>query len=298
MEQWTVALLTDFGAGSEYVGMMKGALLRALGAAAGAAAVVDLCHTVAPQAVVSGAWLLRAAQPHFPARTVFLGVVDPGVGTARRAVAVFPASPGGPVFVGPDNGLLGPAVAAASAAAAGTGFVVAVLATAGAASRTFHGRDVFAPAAAAAVRCCGDHGAFAAALGAQGVEGWASADSLVALDIDSHVVEGTSGDGCHCGVRGVVVRVDRYGNVVTSAEMPRRVWVGGWDVRCESESGLALDGLRLCRTYAEGAPGELLVLVGSSGTLELSVRDGDASQTLASAQIRLGSKITFHFSPK
>lgn len=299
MDQWTVALLTDFGPGSEYVGVVKGVLLKAFAAqphAAAPATIVDLCHTIAPQAVVSGAWVLRSARPHYPARTVFLCVVDPGVGSARRALAVFFDRPGTPVFVGPDNGLLWQAVAD-TAAATGARALVAVLPTENAASRTFHGRDVFAPAAAAAVLCRGDHRAFAAALRVPALRVVPLAE-MVVLDLGSRTT--TDGAGV-CTVQGVVVLVDHYGNVVTSAEAPGGG--GTWRVRCVVERGagqdaLVLEGLHLRQTYAEGRPGELFVITGSSGTLELSVTNGDATKALAPAHIPLGSQITFQLTPQ
>ena len=298
MDQWTVALLTDFGPGSEYVGVVKGVLLKGFTAHPSAAptTIVDLCHTIAPQAVVSGAWVLRSARAFFPAHTVFLCVVDPGVGSARRAVAVFFDQPDCPVFVGPDNGLLWQAVAD-TGAATGARPLVTVLPTEGAASSTFHGRDVFAPAAAAAALCCGDHRAFGAALRAPSLPVVPFAE-MVRLDLASSTTTDSTGVRT---VRGVVVLVDHYGNVVTSAVAPGGD--GAWLVRCTVELGagqdaLVLEGLHLRRTYAEGTPGELFVITGSSCTLELSVTNGDATKALFPAQIPLGSRITFQLTPQ
>src|SRR5258708_24527834 len=126
-----VALLSDFGTEDPYVGVLKGVLL----AHAPRATLVDLTHGVPPQDVRRGAWFLMHARAHFPAGTVFLCVVDPGVGSAR---ALLCALDGGQAFVGPDNGLLAPALSPAAQL-----FELPLRA----ASATFHGRDVLAPAA-------------------------------------------------------------------------------------------------------------------------------------------------------
>lgn len=135
-----IALLTDFGLDDPYVGIMKAVML---GIAPGAT-FVDLTHAVPPQNVALGAWHLAIAAPYLPAGTMALAVVDPGVGTARRAVAV---RAGGCVFVAPDNGLLTRVLAATPATAAVALDDPRAWRTA-TPSATFHGRDVFAPAAA------------------------------------------------------------------------------------------------------------------------------------------------------
>ena len=133
-----ITLLTDFGLDDAYVGIVKGVLLGINPRAR----LVDLTHTVPPQDVRRAALLLEAAWRFFPRGTVHLAVVDPGVGSARRPIAV---EAGGHYFVGPDNGLLGFCFDLPGARA------VALTATRyhrRPVSRTFHGRDIFAPAAA------------------------------------------------------------------------------------------------------------------------------------------------------
>ncbi|MDH4132069.1 MAG: SAM-dependent chlorinase/fluorinase, partial [Gemmatimonadota bacterium] len=133
-----VTLLTDFGTADPYVGEIKGVLLSL----APGVSLVDLSHAIPPGQVAAGAYVLHRCWPRFPAGTIHLAVVDPGVGTARVGVAL---RAGGHFFVGPDNGLFG------GLRGAGVAGVVALPVPPGA-SATFHGRDLFAPAAAALAR--------------------------------------------------------------------------------------------------------------------------------------------------
>lgn len=229
-----IALLTDFG-DSEYVGIMKGVLCRE----APGVTVVDLHHGIPPQDIRAGAWVLLQGYRYFPPDTVFLAVVDPGVGSGRRALAV--ATVAGPYFVGPDNGLLYPAVAAAGVAAAVT------LPTPAGASATFHGRDLFAPAAARLAA-----GQPLASLGAP-------AGSLCPLVFHLQDREGE------------LVRVDRFGNLVTNLPpLPGRT-------RYQAAIGAFRGELELVRTYADLPPDQPGLVVSSAGTLEVAVRNGSAA---------------------
>lgn len=241
-----VALLTDFGV-SEYVGVMKGIILDLCPRAV----LVDLCHAVPPQDVRQGAWLLLANYHHFPAGTIFLCVVDPGVGTERQPVAVRTRRY---QWVGPDNGLLWPAVHDDGAAWA------VRLAVPENASPTFHGRDVFAPATARLAA-----GARLEALGAP-------ARLTVPLTFHRH------------GREGEIVRIDSFGNAVTNLPpLPDR-------------RRYAADGARLppelpwFANYAQAPPETLFLVIGSAGTLELSVKNGSAAERCslrASVRLRL-----------
>jgi S-adenosylmethionine hydrolase len=243
-----VTLLTDFGAGSGYPAQMKAVILSRLPAAC----VVDVSHEVPHFDVLAGALLLEACVPWFPREAVHCAVVDPGVGTARRAICV--VDPEGRRLVGPDNGLLTPFL--------GPGARVRELAPGAHAppprSATFHGRDLFAPVAAWLAG-----GGDAERLGP-------AADDPVRL-----AWPGAARDGD--AVRGEVVAADGFGNLLTS-------------VREEDLPGGALDvevagrAARLVRTYGDGAPGELVALVGSSGRLELAVREGSAARALGAAR--------------
>lgn len=250
-----VTLLSDFGLADGYVGQMKGVLL----AGCPSAALVDLTHLVPPQDVRSGAFQLWAAVGAFPAGTVHLAVVDPGVGTRRRAVAA--QAKRGDCFVGPDNGLLLPAIERLG----GLRRAVEIRPAHPPPSRTFHGRDVFAPAAAWLAR-----GERLDRLG----PALASLDRSADFPVPRAVAGGLSGE---------VLAADAFGNLVTNlpaARLPLR-----FDVRV---------GRRLIRggpheSYAAVPRGEPLAIVGSSGLLELSVREGSAREALGA---RPGSRVS------
>ena len=236
-----ITLLTDFGTADGYVGEMKGVLASV----APLSTAVDIAHDVAPQDVDGARLALARYWRRFPEGTVHLVVIDPGVGSARGALA---AASEGRFLVGPDNGVLSPALLHAGARCVS-------LAIPSGAAPTFHGRDVFAPAAAQL---------------AQG----ASLESLGDI-VDRPVIRRTPeatrrDDGA---VQGEVITVDRFGNAVTNLLAMR-----GGQVQV---AGLTL-GLR--RTYADAAAGEAIALVGSSGLVEIAVRDGSAATLLGLAR--------------
>jgi S-adenosylmethionine hydrolase len=238
-----LALLTDFGTRDPYVGAMKGAALSVCADAA----IVDLTHEIAPHDVAEAARHLAAAAPYFPPETAFVVVVDPGVGSARRALAVRASDRW---FVGPDNGVLTPILA--------DGAIVVEITNArymrDVVSATFEGRDRFAPAAAWLLR-----GVPLEALGAR------VADPAT-LDLPRPVVAGGA-------LRGVLVAADRFGNVATSIDRRSvEAFAGGRAVRLT----LGDQPLRLVATYAEIADGEVAALFGSAGFLEVAARSASA----------------------
>jgi S-adenosylmethionine hydrolase len=229
-----VTLLTDFGLADTYVGQLKGAILTI----APAATLVDLTHAVPPQDVFAGAFLLWTAVEAAPPGSVHVAVVDPGVGSSRKAVAA--RSGRGDFFVGPDNGLLVPALDRLG------GCAEAVELTQGqywrqTQSSTFHGRDIFAPVAA--------HLANGVALADLGQPVELQRPFSVAIS-----------DGPH----GQVLHVDAYGNLITNLRRAASASIQGQRARFVSH-------------YAAAQPGELIALVGSSGLLEIAVRDGSAA---------------------
>ncbi len=234
-----VTLLTDFGAADSYVAEVKGALLRR----APGITLVDMTHEVPPGDVVAAAYLLGRTWRAFPEGTVHLVVVDAGVGTERRALA---AEVAGWFFVAPDNGVL------TRVLEAGAARVVAVSVDPGA-SPTFHGRDVFAPAAARLAT-----GEPLEALGAP----VADPVLLPPLRLERH------GDV----VVGEVVHVDRFGTLVTS--VPGAAVAAGASVRVAGHE------VPLGRTFADAASGALVAFVGSGGTVEVAARDGRAGEVL------------------
>jgi len=232
-----VTLLTDFGTADGYVAEMKGVLVSL----APEVTLVDVAHDLPAHDVEAARLAVARYWMRFPPGTVHMVVVDPGVGGARAAIA---AACEGRFLVGPDNGVLSPALLHRDARCVR-------LTIPANASPTFHGRDVFAPAAAQLA-------------------------SGVALDAlgepyDDPVVRRTPeavrrADG---GVEGVVIAVDRFGNLITNLIAHR----GG---------GVELAGqmVPLARTYSDVGEGALVALTGSAGLLEIAVRDGSAAHRL------------------
>lgn len=244
-----VTLLTDFGTADPYVAEMRGVLYSL----APGVTVVDASHSIPPGDVRLAAYVLERAWHRFPPGTVHLVVVDPGVGTGRAALAL---SAGGHRFVGPDNGVFsavldqleGPPV---------------VLPVPAGASPTFHGRDLFAPAAAAL--------AAGTALDALGTP---LPTPPVRLELPRPRYEGKT-------VVGEVIAVDRFGNLVTNltpAEAPSYAVLEAED--------LEIGPIR--RTFSDVAPGQFVAYVGSGGNIEVAVRDGSAARQLG---LGLGGRV-------
>ena len=242
-----VSLLSDFGVADPWVGVMKARVL----AQAPSASLVDLTHAVPPGDVRAGAFLLAQAFAWFPEGSVHLAVVDPGVGTRRRAIAV---EAGGAFFVGPDNGLFALALAGRRVRRA------VVLPVPPRASPTFHGRDVFAPAA----------GRLAAGTSIESLG--RPAGRLRALDWPRPRRRGAD-------TVGEIVHVDHFGNLVTNLRTVDRG---------ELVAGNSFRTRRILRTYGDAHHGEPLALRGSHGFLEIAVRDGSAAAQLGLAR---GDKI-------
>jgi len=239
-----VTLLTDFGAGSGYPAQMKGVLLGALPGLQ----IVDLSHEVPPFDVLGGALLLEACAPRFPPHAVHCAVVDPGVGTSRRPLCA--VGPDGRRFVGPDNGLFTPfLVPGARAVALSDPALVPAPASA-----TFHGRDLFAPVAA-------------------WLAGGGDPDRLGPAVSDPVRLPWPIARAGEDGLQGEVVLADPFGNLLTSI---REGDLGG----SRGEVTVAGRVARWVQTFAEGGPGELLTLVGSSGRVEVAVREGSAARLL------------------
>ena len=232
-----VTLLTDFGVEDAYVGAMKGAIL----AVNRSAAVVDLTHAVRPFNVLQGAFLLDSAWRSFPLGSIHVAVVDPGVGTQRKAIAFRSADH---YFVGPDNGLftfLGEPLSE-----------TVELATPPEAAPTFHGRDVFGPAAARL----------------------AAGMSLEAIGAPRHLEPIRLSQAWASKVgeawRAQVLHCDHFGNVISN--LPLRALA-----RLKVVNGTRV---RTVETYQEAQSSELVALVGSSGRIEFAVREGSAASRL------------------
>jgi S-adenosylmethionine hydrolase len=245
-----VALLTDFGTRDHYAGTMKGVILSLCPDVT----LVDISHDVPAHDILTAALELAASYKYFPAGTIFLVVVDPGVGSARRGMA---AEAGDYKFVAPDNGVLTAVFREAAPKR------VVVLTERRYArptiSRTFEGRDRFAPAAAWLAK-----GIDITALGR-------AIHDYQKLDIRSPEVGADT-------VIGEVLRVDRFGNLVTNVD--RRV------VEKLSETGpvqIRIGGRvigRLVATYADADEGELCAVFGSTGHLEVAANAANAADLL------------------
>src|SRR5688572_27672332 len=246
-----VTLLTDFGTADGYVAEMKGVLLSAVGDVV----VVDVAHDVAPQDTEGARLAVARYWRRYPRGTVHLVVVDPEVGSGRAAIVVHSE---GRFLVGPDTGVLSPALLAPDARAL-------QLTIPRNASPTFHGRDVFAPAAAQL---------------ASGV----AVDSL-GVPFPNPIVRRTPEPhrGMDGAITGEVIHVDRFGNAVTNLLAPH----GG----TVEVAGRALD---LARTYADAPSGGFLAVIGSSGLVEIARRDGNAAQGLALVR---GTPVVLHGGP-
>lgn len=237
-----IVLLTDFSF-SEYVGVMKGVIYSI----SDNARIVDLCHDISPQNLIEAAWILKNNYKYFPAGTIFCCVVDPGVGTERKSLAVTTADYH---FVAPDNGLLWETIKEQEIVD------IRVVPIPEDASRTFHGRDVFAKAAANI-----DMGRFDA-LGS-------TTDEMEKLELYLNDRVGT------------VVRIDRFGNIVTN-------------LSSEGKTAYSVDiqGRRsrmdFYPSYDVAPDDELFLIEGSCKTLEISLKNGNANERL---QLVTGSKI-------
>ena len=259
-----ITFLTDFGLQDDFVGVCRGVMRRI----APDATVIDITHGIPPQSVTQGALVLARAIPYMPV-CVHLAVVDPGVGSERRAIALRTSE--GRVFVGPDNGLLSLAVP--------SGDVVEARALTNRryhlehVSRTFHARDLFAPVSAHLAA-----GAEFADLGEP-----VHADTLSRIDLPEPVVS-------RGAVRATVLSIDRFGNLELNVRREHVEWGPGTTVelRFELNRYYAL----LAETYADAERGELILYEDSYGAYSVAISDGNAAKLTGASpgdkvQIRL-----------
>ena len=246
-----VTLTTDFGTRDAYVGAMKGSLLRV----APELSLHDVSHEVPPQDVRHGALVLRGACPHFPAGTVHLAVVDPGVGTARTPIV---ATAAGHAFVGPDNGLFGDVLDALGGGVARRIEPGPALAPhlPAAMSATFHGRDLFAPVAAALA------------------SGRVRFAEIGPEHEPLRLARTRARKDPSGGLRGRVTHHDRFGNAVTDVTRDDVAELGARPhVRLADGTALSL-----VRTYGDAPAQTVVALIGSEGFLEIAVNGGSARE--------------------
>jgi len=254
-----VTLTTDFGTRDAYVAQLKG-VLYAQGPSQ--LEVVDLTHEIAAQSVLEAALFVRAAWPRFPAGTIHLVVVDPGVGSARRALAL---AHGQQLWLGPDNGVMSLALGAAEPRAVA---LDPLLVGTSQLSATFHGRDLFAPAAARLA-----HGTSLESLGA-------AAQDLVHISLP--LVQRSRSE-----LQGEILHVDRYGNLISNITRQHLLALSA--AQQSSEPDLqrlrarvgSSPWLPLVRCYADAASGTASALLGSSDLLEVAVTNGNAAAQLS-----------------
>jgi len=245
-----ITLTTDFGTEDAYVGTMKGVILGINPDVK----IVDICHTIKPQNIFQAAFLLDTVYRYFPAGTIHMIVVDPGVGTERKAVILKTSET---FFVAPDNGVLSyvldtrdniyPAGELKTVAISNPRFWLSPVST------TFHGRDIFAPVAAYL------------SLGTSLHEFGEPIPSLVSFPIPKPQHEANS------SLTGQIVHIDRFGNLITNiiaADLPEEEIL--IDISSHHIEGLS-------STYADG--GELLALIGSSGRLEIATKNRNAAES-------------------
>jgi len=258
-----ITLTTDFGASDHLVGTMKGVILNINPAAR----IVDLNHNVVPFDILDGALSIANAYRFFPPRTVHLVVVDPGVGTERRPLLV---SGEKQYFIAPDNGVLSVIFERESCTVR---HITSEHYFLNPISPTFHGRDIFAP-----------------------VAGWLSKawQTEAFGQIITDFVRFTMPKAKPAGesVKGVVLRVDAFGNLITNLtaeDVPP-------DVLSSGDIKLAVNGKEIrkfAQTFALGNPGEPIALLGSAGYLEIAVNRGNAARTLG---VNRGAEVTLHLS--
>lgn len=253
-----ITLTTDFGTSDWFVGTMKGVIVGI----APDAQLIDITHKVPPGDLVDGAFALAASTPYFPDGTIHVAVVDPGVGSARRAIALRTKRA---IFIGPDNGVLSWAlrneiVDEARSLTNDDWFLKPV-------SQTFHGRDVFAPVAARLAT--GDP--------------FEEAGDLIEDYVRLPWPEVDCGEN---QLKGQIVYIDRFGNAITNLPISKFPAEALADRTIEARCGGKSAALR--HSYTEVAPGKALAIAGSSGLLELAINGGDFADHFG---IEVGSRV-------
>lgn len=242
-----IALLTDFGTRDYFVAAMKGVILSINPKAV----IIDITHEIPPQDVWTSAFVLKSAYKWLPSGTIFLAVVDPGVGTERLPLIIKTRRY---YFVGPDNGLL-----SLAAEEDGVEAVYKIEAKLPRISTTFHGRDVFAPAAAYL-----SLGIEPRLLGVP-VKSWIKLE-FPAPRVEDNVIHARA------------IYVDRFGNVYTSAREEAFQIAQYGDTLCFEAEGRIIKA-KFVETYGRARAGETVALINSEGYLELAVAMGNAAST-------------------
>jgi len=254
----TIALISDFGNTDHYVGTMKGVMLSICPEIC----FVDICHEIAPQDVSHAAFVLKESYPFFPIGTIFLIVVDPGVGSRRKRLII---SCEDYTFVLPDNGIIGPVFSRLNRPKVYEITEEEHFLTP--ASRTFHGRDIFAPVTGRLA--CG----FSPEKFGRRTERF-----------NIHPFPKPVFDRESLNLSGVIVHIDHFGNIVSN--------ISSEDLNVFKDSiDIALGNRSISRiipSYSDGRPGELVALISSGGFLEIAVAGSSAKELLG---VKTGDKI-------
>lgn len=256
-ETGVIALITDFGTSDYYVGAIKGVILSINENAN----IVDISHEIEPQNIASASYALRACYENFPPKTIFVAIVDPGVGSARRAILV---KQNDYFFVAPDNGLLSFVFNAAkdilTVELTNEEFFLSEI------SRTFHGRDVFAPVAAHLSNGI-DPKRFGAAI----------KDYVCIPENKPRVLSENE-------IEGAIINIDRFGNIVTNFTKE-----DAKDAFFLKINGRIID--TQCEHYSQAADSEVFMIWGSAGYLEISAFQASAAKIL---KTRIGQTMKLH----
>ena len=261
MEVPIIALITDFGLKDPYVAEMKAVILNICPKAR----IIDITHQVEKFNVRMGAFILASASQHFPKETIYVGVVDPGVGTKRRPIIVETSNS---LYVGPDNGLL--MMAAEKQGIKHVHEIKNKRYMLPKVSRTFHGRDIFAPAAAHLAN------------GISPEEFGLEIKDYIVPEYAKPIIDGNA-------LIGEVLHIDDFGNLITniSEETLSEIGLAEGDLIKLSFRDESFR-LRICRAYGEVDAGEPLAIIGSHNFLEFSVNLGNAAKYFG---LRVGDKL-------
>jgi S-adenosylmethionine hydrolase len=246
-----VTLTTDYGTNDHLVGVMKGVILSINPDVT----IVDITHGVIAHDILDGALAIGQAYKYFPPKTIHVVVVDPGVGTDRKPILVASDQH---YFVAPDNGVLSSVYDQTEALY--VWHIISQHYFRQPISKTFHGRDIFAPVAAWFSKS------------------WqASAFGEPITDFTRFAIPKPKASGNT--VRGVVLRVDQFGNLITNLRVEDVPALTSGDGTCTIKAGNALVN-KIVPTFAEGASGEPVGMIGSSGYLEICINKASAARTL------------------
>jgi S-adenosylmethionine hydrolase len=246
-----ITLTTDFGTNDHFVGAMKGVILDIVPDAQ----IVDICHSIQAYDVLDGALTISQAYSYFPNRTFHVVVVDPGVGTARRPIV---ASCDKYHFVGPDNGVL--SLVYAREERIHVRHITAEHYFLQPVSNTFHARDIFSPVAAYLAKEV-DSLKFG-----EEIEDYIRFSAPKPKAVDQN------------RMRGVVLKVDRFGNLITNITPQDAPMLFGAGAKAFKIVIGSREITEICGAYAEGAPGEVIGILGSMGFLEIAANRGAAAQ--------------------